>query len=71
MEDASGFKVGMGIQIHDRLTAGNYLTSTAVITAIEGNTLYFDQPLVYDYSVHEGGVVSNASSILYGVDVQR
>jgi hypothetical protein len=69
--DSSGFKVGMGIQLYDNKYRHGWDVSTAVITAIEGTTLYFDQYLIHDYSVEREGIISNAYSIIAGVEVEN
>ena len=66
--DASGFKVGMGMQLFDDRHNGGYGVSTAVITSIDGDTLYFDKGVIWDYV---DGTVSNACSIVSGVGVEN
>lgn len=62
VENASGFKPGMSIQINDRHYAECWDVSTAVITSIIGDTLYFDTHLIRDYETEKGGMVTNAGS---------
>jgi nitrous oxidase accessory protein NosD len=60
--DASGFSVGMSVQITDDLNSGCWDVSTAVITDIVGNTLYIDNYLIRDYDSEANGIVTNAGS---------
>jgi len=69
VEDASGFRVGMGLQIFDDSHKWGWDESTAVVTAIEGNVLHFDRHLLRDYEEDNGGAVTNACSILEGSEV--
>ena len=69
--DASGFKVGMGMQLFDDRHNGGYGVSTAVITSIDGDTLYFDKGVIWDYRADANGTVSNACSIISGVEVEN
>jgi len=69
--DASGFKVGMGMQLYDERHGSGYGVSTALITSIDGNTLYFDKGVIWDYRSDSNGIVSNACSIVSGVDVEN
>ena len=50
VKDVSGFKIGMGIQLYDSQHSQGWDVTTAVITDIEGNTIYFDNRTVNDYS---------------------
>ncbi|QJD87003.1 right-handed parallel beta-helix repeat-containing protein [Cohnella herbarum] len=69
VEDASGFRVGMGLQIFDDSQKYGWDESTAVVTAIEGNVLHFDRYLVRDYEADNGGTVTNACSIIEGTEI--
>ena len=71
LEDASGFAPGMGIQIHDARQKGGWDATTAVITAIEGNTIYFDNYTVRDYVVANGGLVSNACPLIQAIEAEN
>lgn len=42
VRDASGFKIGMGIQLFDDTHKSGWDVTTAVITDIQDNTIYFD-----------------------------
>lgn len=69
--DPSGFVPGMGIQIFDENNDSGWMVSTAVITAVEANTLYFDNYLVSDYRADRNGVVSNACSVVEAVEAEN
>lgn len=71
LEDASGFAPGMGIQIHDARQRGGWDATTAVITAIKGNTIYFDNYTVRDYTASNGGLVSNACPLISAVETEN
>ncbi|QHW32889.1 hypothetical protein GZH47_20125 [Paenibacillus rhizovicinus] len=64
VEDASGFEVGMGIQVYDESQHWGWDESNAVITRIEGNLLYFDRHLERDYQADDGGMLTNACSVI-------
>jgi hypothetical protein len=69
VEDASKFKPGMSIQISNKPYAECWDVSTAVITDVVKDTLYFDTHLIRDYEAKLDGIVSNAGSCVsvYGV----
>src|SRR6476620_3581853 len=69
VEDASKFRQGMSIQIANKPYAECWDVSTAVITAIVKDTLYFDTHLIRDYEAKLDGMVTNAGSCVsvYGV----
>ncbi|MFC1562880.1 right-handed parallel beta-helix repeat-containing protein [candidate division KSB1 bacterium] len=69
--DVSGFKVGMGIQLFDDAHKGGWSVTTAKITDIVGNVIYFDNNTVHDYVASKNGTVSNACSIVEGVGVEN
>ena len=62
VEDASGFKPGMSIQITDKPNSGCWDVTTATITDIVKDTLYFDTYLIRDYDSELNGMVTNAGS---------
>lgn len=73
VEDASGFERGMSIQVTDRNNSSCWDVSTAVITDIVDNVLYFDNHLIRDYDCEQNGMVTNAGScvsVLNAQDVQ-
>lgn len=71
VEDASGFAVGMGVQIFDSKKRYAWDVTTAVITGIKGNVIYIDNYLIRDYRADEGGVISNACSIISAVEAKN
>jgi hypothetical protein len=62
VKDASGFKPGMSIQITDKPSSSCWDVTTAVITDIVRDTLYFDTYLIRDYDAELNGMVTNAGS---------
>ncbi|HEY9343335.1 MAG TPA: right-handed parallel beta-helix repeat-containing protein, partial [Hanamia sp.] len=70
VEDASGFKPGMSIQVTNKPYAECWDVSTAVITDIVKDTLYFDTHLIRDYEAHLDGMVTNGGSCVsvHGAD---
>ena len=71
VEDASGFKPGMSIQITDKPNSGCWDVTTATITDIVKDTLYFDTYLIRDYDSELNGMVTNAGSCVSVHDVQN
>jgi hypothetical protein len=71
VKDVSGFQEGAGIQLFDDLNNQGWNTTTAVITSIDGNTLYIDKPTKHDYIASENGVISNAFPIVEGIEVEN
>ncbi len=71
VKDASGFKIGMGIQLYDDEHNEGWDVTTAVITDIEGNVIYFNNRTVNDYIASLNGVVSNGCSIIEAVDAEN
>ncbi len=66
--DPEKWSVGMGVQIYDTPQARDcWGVTTSVITAINGNVLYIQDPLVRDYRSDKGGVIENACSIIAAV----
>ncbi len=49
VKDVSGFKKGMGIQLFDDDHNQGWDVTTATITDIKDNVIYFDNNTVYDY----------------------
>ena len=66
-KDASGFKTGMGIQLYDDQHNQGWDVTTAVITDIQANVIYFDNNTVYDYISSLNGTISNGCSIIEAV----
>lgn len=71
VKDPSGFKKGMGIRLTDSNNCSGWDVSTAIITKIENNTIYFDNYIVRDYSSEAGGIMSNTCSIIEGVSINN
>jgi parallel beta-helix repeat protein len=71
VKDASGFRKGMGIQLYDDEHNQGWDVTTAVITDLENNTIYFDNRTVNDYISSLNGTVSNACSIIEAVGVEN
>jgi len=71
VQDASGFKIGMGIQLFDNKHQSGWDVTTAVITDIQDNTIYFDNRTVNDYIASLNGTISNSFSIIEAVNVEN
>ena len=69
--DASQFKPGMGVAIYDEEQRYGWDLTTAVITSVEGNTLFIDDYLVRDYRSDRKGTVSNACSVISAVEAEN
>jgi parallel beta-helix repeat protein len=70
VKDVSGFKIGMGIQLYDDKHKGEDAT-TAIITDIKDNVIYFDNYTQNDYLVASNGTVTNGCSIIEAVGVRN
>lgn len=71
VQDASGFKPGMGVAIFDEDQRYGWDLTTAKITDIKGNTLFIDEFLVRDYRSDKKGTVSNACSVISAVEAEN
>jgi len=71
VKDASGFKIGMGIQLFDSQHNQGWDVTTAVITDIEDNIIFFDNRTVNDYLASLDGTVSNSFSVIEVVDAEN
>lgn len=71
VKDATGFKIGMGIQLYDDDHNQGWDVTTAKITDIKDNVIYFDNRTVYDYIAQSGGTISNGCSIIEAVGVEN
>ncbi|HEX7905471.1 MAG TPA: right-handed parallel beta-helix repeat-containing protein [Chitinophagaceae bacterium] len=71
VQNVSGFKPGMSIQITNKQYYDCWDVSVAVITAIVGDTLYFDKHLIRDYEAEPGGMVTNAGSCVSVMDAEN
>lgn len=71
VKDASGFRKGMGIQLYDDEHKDGWDVTTAVITDISENVIYFDNRTVNDYIASLNGTVSNGCSIIEAVGIKN
>ena len=71
VKDASGFRKGMGIQLYDDSNNQGWDVTTAVITDIQDNIIYFDNSTVNDYVASLNGTISNGCSIIEAVGVEN
>jgi hypothetical protein len=71
VRDASGFKIGMGIQLYDDKYSSGWDVTTAVITDIQDNTIYFNNRTVNDYLASRNGTVTNSFSVIEAVDAEN
>jgi len=71
VKDASGFKKGMGIQLYDDEHDDGWDVTTAKITDIQGNVIYFDNNTVNDYVASLNGTVTNSCSIIEAVEAEN
>jgi hypothetical protein len=71
VKDARGFKKGMGIELYDSEHNQGWDVTTAVITDIRDNTIYFDNRTVNDYLSSLDGTVTNSFSIIEAVDAEN
>jgi len=71
VKDASGFKKGMGIQLFDDDHNQGWDVTTAVITDIKDNVIYFDNNTNYDYLASINGTITNGCSIIEAVGVEN
>jgi len=71
VKDISGFKTGMGIQLYDDVNKDGWEVTTAIITDIKDNVIYFDNNTVNDYIAAENGIVSNGCSIISAVETEN
>lgn len=71
VKDASGFRIGMGIQLWDDEHRDGWDVTTAVITDIQDNIIYFNNRTVNDYIASLSGTISNGCSIVEAVDADQ
>ena len=69
VEDASGFRPGMGVTVVDKQQRSGWTPSVRTITRIDGDTLYFNNFLQMDYHVDLDGEVFNTFPLIAGFDV--
>lgn len=71
VKDASGFKIGMGIQLSDSEHDQGWDVTTARITDIQDNVIYFDNRTVNDYLASLNGTITNGCSIIEAVETEN
>jgi nitrous oxidase accessory protein NosD len=71
VEDASGFDVGMSIQVTNDPYSECWDVSTGVITDIVDNVIYIDTHLIRDYDCEKNGMVTNAGSCISVLNAQN
>lgn len=71
VKDASGFKTGMGIQLFDDEHNQGWDVTTAIITDIKENVIYFDNNTSCDYHASLNGIVNNGCSIIEAVGINN
>ena len=71
VKDVSGFKKGMGIQLYDDEHNQGWDVTTALITDIKDNVIYFDNRTNYDYLSFLNGIITNSCSIIEAVGVEN
>jgi parallel beta-helix repeat protein len=71
VKDVTGFKKGMGIQLYDDEHNQGWDVTTAVITDIKDNVIYFDNNTNYDYLSSLNGIITNGCSIVEAVGVEN
>jgi hypothetical protein len=71
VKDAAGFKKGMGIQLYDDNRNQGWDVTTAIITDIIGNVIYFDNNTNYDYLASLNGTINNGCSLVEAVGVEN
>jgi parallel beta-helix repeat protein len=71
VKDASGFKIGMGIQLSDSKHDQGWDVTTALITDIQDNVIYFDNRTVNDYLASLNGTITNGCSIIEAVETEN
>jgi len=69
VEDASGFRPGMGVTVVDKQQRSGWTPSVRTITRIDGDTLYFNNFLQMDYHVALDGEVFNTFPLIAGFEV--
>jgi hypothetical protein len=71
VKDAGAFKKGMGIQLYDDKHNSGWDVTTAIVTDIQGNVIYFDNATNNDYVSSLNGTVSNGCSVIEAVGVEN
>jgi len=71
VKDVSGFRKGMGIQLYDDKHNKFWDVTTAMITDIQDNVIYFDNNTNYDYISSLNGTITNGCSIIEAVGIEN
>jgi parallel beta-helix repeat protein len=71
VKDVSGFKIGMGIELYDDQHNQGWDVTTALITDIQDNVIFFDNRTVNDYLASLNGTITNSCSIIEAVDAEN
>lgn len=71
VQDVSGFKIGMGIQLFDDKHSGGWDVTTAVITDIQDNIIYFDNNTIHDYLASLNGTITNSFPVVEAVGAEN
>lgn len=69
VENASGFRPGMGVTVVDNQQRSGWTPSVRTIVRVEGDTLYFDHFLQMDYHVENDGEVFNTFPLVAGYEI--
>lgn len=70
VEDASGFRPGMGVTVVDKVQRSGWTPSVLTVVRVDGDTLYFNRYLHMDYHVENDGEVFNTFPLVAGYEVQ-
>ena len=71
VQDAGGFRPGMGVQLSDSQYPSDYDVTVATIIDIVGNTIFLDRPSLRDYDCRHKAKLSNACSVIEAVGVDN
>jgi len=69
VEDASGFRPGMGVTVVDDKQRSGWTPSVRTLVRVEGDTLYFNHFLQMDYHTEFHGEVFNTFPLIAGFEV--
>lgn len=70
VEDACGFRPGMGVTLVDKADRGGWCAVVKTIERVEGSTLFFDQILDVDYMLQNSPEVSTAFPLIVASGVE-
>jgi hypothetical protein len=71
VNDASGFRKGMGVAIYDDDQRTGWALTTAIITGIKDNVIFLDDYLLRDYRSDKNGIISNSCSVIAAVGAEN